>query len=57
MGIEALGDATLRQRVHGVVMLFVGMAGLGTSMMMGEAVLVTIAGAGIGGYGLYLCRR
>ena len=55
--LARLGDAGVRQRIHGGVLLFVGVTGLATSMMMGENGLMTVAGAAMGCYGLYLSRR
>lgn len=55
--LARVGDAEVRQRIHGVVLLFAGVTCLGTSMMIGEDGLMTAAGAAMGGYGLYLSRR
>jgi len=56
-GLARISDAGVRQRIHGVALLFAGMTGLATSMMMGENGLMTVAGAAMGCYGLYLSRR
>jgi hypothetical protein len=55
--LTAFHDTRLRHRVHGVALMLVGGAGVSTSLLVVGGHLGTIVGAGMGVYGLYLCRR
>jgi hypothetical protein len=47
----------LRHRVHGVALMLLGGAGVSTGLLVVGGSVATIVGAGVGVYGLYLCRR
>lgn len=51
--VEAAVSARSGRRAPGVVMMIVGGAGIVTGLLVSESI-VTVAGAAVGGYGLYL---
>ncbi len=50
---ESVAVVARSQRRHGVVLMLVGAAGIVTGIIVDESI-VTIAGAGVAGFGLYL---
>lgn len=52
-----LSSTRLRQRVHGVGLMVVGGVALSTGLLVLDPGLASIVGAGMGGYGAYLCLR
>lgn len=53
----AIRDAAFRQRLHGVVLVLVSVVGVTTGLLVAGLGDGTLAGAGMGVYGLYLWRR
>ena len=56
LALGSVAPATHHGKKEGVVLMLVGAGGLVTGLIVDESV-ITIAGAGVGGFGLYLYLR